>query len=451
MPFACSLLPFYVLAQPAIPKFEQFQSIGIPRGSQQIGKLQFPGQTGSVLQPGSYKELNAKASQQANAMSPSSQNSRQQQLREAMQDFRQVDAAIGTRINRFAKSFEYSFRQLLTMNPDSFSITKAVYLVESAYYDNRPPSYQQFESGIMENVDRVKQILKKEGLRPDNNLAILYAIQKLYTRKNTLYIPSAGDSLTVNPFRYDFNDFMGDRDWKKMFVSKLLQSGTGQCHSLPLLFLCIAEQFQARAWLSLSPNHSFIQYFDQEGRRYNFETTNGNLVTQTWLMQSTYVNASALKNKTYLDTLSSRKLYAYCLGDLLLGSLMKTGHYSDMSNRIMKKVLEIDSTNIIGLMEQANYYNALYQQKLRETGNPAEDQYLKFPQLDKAYKDFVSSQHNVEQTGFQEMPRDAYQNWLQSLEVEKQKRKNQREQERMEQEIKKLKKLKYTFENKPKN
>jgi hypothetical protein len=338
------------------------------------------------------------------------------------------------------------------MNPDSFSITKAVYLSEKAYYNNPPaPSYKRFEYAVREHADGVRQILKKEELAEDNNLAVMYAIQKLYTQKNRLYLPSAGDTFTINPLKYDFDDFMGDRDWRKMFVIKLLQSGTGQCHSMPLLYLCIAEQLHARVWLSLSPNHSFIQYFDEEGKRYNFETTNGNLVTQTWLMQSTYVNATALKNKTYLDTLSSRKLFAYCLGDLLLGSLMKMGRYNDISNRIMNKILEIDSANIIGLMEQANFYHALFQQRLREAGNPAEDQYQRFPQLYNAYKDLLLSRQKVEQTGFQEMPRDAYQNWLKSLEFEKQKRKNQAEQERMEKEIRKLKKLKYSFENKPKD
>ena len=114
---------------------------------------------------------------------------------------------------------------------------------------------------------------------------------------------------------------------------------------MPLQYLAIAEQLGAKAYLSLSPEHSFMQYFDETGYRYNFETTNGNLVNQTWLMQSNYINATALKNKTYLDTLSNKQLYAQLLSDLLHNYTEKVG-YDEFSEQLTEQILALNPKNL---------------------------------------------------------------------------------------------------------
>jgi hypothetical protein len=242
---------------------------------------------------------------------------------------------------------------------------------------------------------------------------------------------------------------MGDKDWRNMFVSKLLKTRTGQCHSLPLFFLCVAEQLHGKAYLSLSPNHSFIQYFDSTGHRYHFECTDGNLVTQAWMMQSTYVNATALKNGTYLDTLSSSQLYAQCLADLMQGYIMKVG-YDPYSDAMAKRILVVDSANIAALMTQSNYRTFIFRDELRQAGNPSINDLPKYPRLFAAYQSMQAAQQKVNQTGFQEMPPEAYQRWLQSVEQEKQQQQNRLERERLKREIEKLKKVKVIFKNSPK-
>ena len=338
--------------------------------------------------------------------------------------------------------FQRNFSAFLELDPDHFSIAKAVYLSESAFYDSASrPGWDQFEKSIAKRAGLVRQILKREGLSEKNGIAVNYAIQKLYSQDNSFYDSATRRQYTVPKLRYDFEDYMGDKDWTKMFVMKLFRTGTGQCHSMPLVYLCLAEQLNAKAYLSLAPNHSFVQYFDPRGQRYNFEATNGNLVTQLWLMQSTYINASALKNGTYLDTLSSRKLYAQCLGDLLLTYLMKTRRYDDLADQMIRKILEIDPQNTTALMETANRDYAAFLRARAVWGNPPADDYPKYPLLYAAYQKLEGSEQRVAATGFQEMPREVYEQWLRSLEWEKRKEENRREQERMKQEIYGLKKL----------
>src|SRR6185437_481157 len=141
----------------------------------------------------------------------------------------------------------------------------------------------------------------------------------------------------------------GEKDYTKMFASKLLATGSGQCHSLPLVYLMLAEQLGAKAWLSLAPEHSFVEFMDAHGRLLDYETTNGNIVSGSWMAGSGYINAKALRNKTYLDTLSQRRLYARCLADLLLGYLQKY-EFDDFASEIRNRILQIDPSNITALI-----------------------------------------------------------------------------------------------------
>jgi hypothetical protein len=425
-------------AQPPIPKFEPLQPINV-NGSVSTSPGPLFSQTNPLLQDDRYTAQNQKILQQAGMLPGPSligeKHAKEVEL--AQQELRTTNLG-----GAWMKDFQDNFNQFLQLDPDHFSICKAVYLSESAYYDHsNRPAWTQFEASIEQGARLVRQILKRERLSDKNGTAVNYAIQKLYAQNNEYYDSATQIQHIVPKLRYDFEDYMGDRDWTKMFVMKLLHTGTGQCHSMPLAYLCLAEQLHAKAYLSLAPNHSFVQYFDSKGQRYNFEATNGNLVTQIWLMQSTYINATALKNGTYLDTLSSRKLYAQCLGDLLSSYLMKTRRYDDFSEQIIRKILEVDPQNMIALMETANRDHAVFQQTLAASGNPRPEEYSKFPTLYAAYLKLRASEQRIAATGFQEMPKEAYQQWLKSLELEKRQEENRREQERMKQEIERLKKL----------
>lgn len=367
------------------------------------------------------------------------QNYQQRELQQMKLEL-QEDELKEKHARRFAvaRPFQNNFQELLKMSPDLFSITKAIYLCESAWYDN-PPTWQEFEKAIKERSELVKQILKREGLSSKNNTAVNYAIQKLYKQDNQFINSKTKQPFTVSRLGYDFNDFMGEKNWSNMFVTKLLVTGKGQCHSLPLLYLAMAEQLGAKAYLSLSPEHTFIQYFDQNNYRYNFETTNGHLVSQTWLMQSGYINATALKNKTYLDTLSGNQLYAQLLSDLLQNYTEKIG-YDDISDQLSDKILSINALNMAALMTKANFHTFIARQKIQEAGNPPLDELPNYPDANRAYQRMLQSYQRIEQTGFQDMPKEEYQKWLKTVEQEKKKQENLEMQKKMKEEINKKQK-----------
>ncbi|MFT4015809.1 MAG: hypothetical protein QM668_02500 [Agriterribacter sp.] len=440
---------FVSFSQIPIPQFKPFQPIEPGKSPQfQSAPLFQPQRLSSLLPNDPYVQQNARILQQA------AMNSEQTKSNAQMQRFPNFFLAEDQRqewqnFYRYKSgSYQQHFEQLLSMNPDDFSITKAIYLVESAWYDD-PPPFENFEREIQFYADLVKQILKKEGLDVKNNAAINYGIQKLYKQDNQWYDRHSGKAYKIAKLDYDFKDYLGEEQWSSMFVDKLLRTGKGQCHSLPLLYLCIAEQLGGKAYLSLSPNHSFIQYFGNDGRRYNFETTNGNHVTETWLLQSIDISSAALANKTYLDTLSGKQLYAHILGDLLLGYKNQL-NYDHITDAIIQKIQSVDVNNMTALMEQAMIAHILFSMKLRELGNPAPDQWKQYPELTGAYNRRQEIYQKIDATGYQEMPREIYQQWLMSMKEEEQKQQDKAEYEKLLKELNKLKKIKPTLKNAPK-
>ena len=160
------------------------------------------------------------------------------------------------------------------------SLKRTVFVIENAYHQNKL-NYDRYSKQIDELVSVCKQILRKENLKTDNYIACHYAIQKLFSESFT-YKNTAGKTISFKPFGYDFDDYMGNEDFTKMFVTKLLETKTGQCHSLPLLYLIVAEELNVNAYLGLAPNHSYVKFGNQY-QSYNFETTNGTFVTDQWL------------------------------------------------------------------------------------------------------------------------------------------------------------------------
>lgn len=345
------------------------------------------------------------------------------------------------------KYYRKTFDILTRITPDHYSLSDVVYLVENAFMDDTL-SYNRFQNTIHIYATLVKQILKREKLDTTDNVALNYGIQKLFSQANLLYNPKTNQSITVPPFKYDFNDFRGRQDFRNVFASKLLRTGKGQCHSLPLIYLCIAQELGAKAWLSLAPQHSFIQFADKKGKLVYFETTNGSLVSRTWMTQSGYITAKAIQNKTYLDTLSAKQLYAQCLADLLIGYNTKF-RYDGYADQIEQAILHLNPNNLTAMVIDANNKTAIALDKIAAAGHPKQTDLIKHPDAYNAYLAMAAAYKKVDDLGYQEMPNDAYQHWLKSIDQEKSRQENREVKQRMQQEIQSLKRMRSRVINNP--
>ncbi len=90
-------------------------------------------------------------------------------------------------------------------------------------------------------------------LEDKQTVKISAAIYKILTDTIPIIL-SKNDTVQHLPYTYDFDDMFGDRDWTSMFVTKLLATKQGNCHSLPYLYKILADELGIKSHLALAPN-----------------------------------------------------------------------------------------------------------------------------------------------------------------------------------------------------
>jgi hypothetical protein len=282
-------------------------------------------------------------------------------------------------------------------------------------------SYDTYLKNIQAIVEVCKHKMQQDNL-PDNDLA-----------KNMVICQFMGDTLRLQNFRnqkeyvhyplqYDFDDFWGSKDWRKQFVTKTIQTGTGQCHSLPLFYLILAEELGAEAYLALSPNHSYIKFKTKYGWQ-NYETTSHCFTTDADVMTSGYIKSEAITHQVYLDTLSKKDVIANCLLDLGQGYVHKYG-VDGFYQQCFDLALKHTSNHVMAWMQAANYYATLLgyiRQQFEAQGYLPNIQQV--PEALKIQQQLINADHHIKTLGYAEMPKEAYDKWLQDIEKEKAKRK----------------------------
>ena len=305
-----------------------------------------------------------------------------------------------------------------------FSVKDNVFTVENAYYGNVLDK-AEFDK-IIENC-RVFLLsaIKERGYDLNSNTAKNYMLFQFFSE--TLQLNNSKQKHL--PFKYDFEDYTGVHDYSKMFVTKLLQNGSGQCHSMPLLYLILAETINAEAYLALSPNHSYIRFPADNGKWYNIELTNGMFSTDSYILQSGYIKSEALQNNIYMQNLSRKELLAEQLSDLAQGYIRKYG-YDEFVGKTIDKALELSPNSISVNMVKANLVKARFEYVVGQIGiNPYDRAQLQnirnFPQVVKLLNAANAQFAIIDNLGYEPMPDEAYQKWLQSMNAEKQKRENE--------------------------
>lgn len=324
------------------------------------------------------------------------------------------------------KHYRDAFAKLLDMQTgkEPFSLKEAVFLIENAWHGDTL-DFNSYAQKIKIKVDAIKMLMKEEGISETNNLGKNYIIQKLFSERIVEYKNNVAYRVH-KPFTYDFDDFFGNTDWSKMFVSKLLETEKGQCHSLPLLYLILAEETNTPAWLSLAPEHSFIIFSDNTGRvRYNYETTNGNVVSDNWIMESGYISSAAIQNRIYLDTLDRDKLISTLIADLVMGYTGKFG-YDNFVVTMVDKLLALSPKSLQGHMFKADILMLQTDLALKKAGNPPLEQITKYPEAHTSYMTLLRQYDFIDRLGYMQMPKGIYEQWLSSLETERYRQEKQR-------------------------
>ncbi|UXX80881.1 hypothetical protein N7E81_07180 [Reichenbachiella carrageenanivorans] len=320
-------------------------------------------------------------------------------------------------VEKYDSIYRITRSELLRMkqSPEHFSLKKAVFAIENAFLENRM-DYTSFENSIMDYIDFILTAIDEAGLDPDKESSRQYMLFKFMSDTLKVKSPYSEGILTHYPFQYDFEDFRAEYDFTKQFVTKLMSDGSGQCHSLPLLYLILAEELDIEAYLALAPNHSYIKIKDERGEFYNLELTRGQFVSDGFMMGSGYITSTALQNNIYMDTLSKSQLILQLFNDLNEGYLKKFG-WDDYAISQIETILKEDPNNVIALMNKSNGILQTMRHEAESRGYPDIKTFTENDEYGKYLDHLWQRQHQkLVQLGHQDMPKEAYNAWLQSVE-----------------------------------
>lgn len=314
--------------------------------------------------------------------------------------------------------FEKSLLTLndMIVNENKYSFKKAVFSVENAYLNGK------LDTIAVNNQIKVLTNLCK-SLIQDRFLAYVENDKENVNKWASVYQVMC-DSIPIIikdqeykyvPFRYDFDDVFGNQELSNMFVSKLLTTRKGNCHSLPYLYKILCEELGTTANLALAPNHIYIKHQNKKNGWYNTELTSGIFPNDAWLMASGFIHVDAIKNGVYMKALNNKESIALVLMDLA-DAYQKT--FPDNDGFFLLKCSNV-SLDAYPNLTSALIMRAEVQKKIVDQETDVEKKNELFRMLEKNYA-------YIHQLGYRYMPEEMYLNWLVSLKTEREKYENKK-------------------------
>lgn len=292
------------------------------------------------------------------------------------------------------------------------SFKRAVFVVENAYFDDSL-DFNKFDKTIklysevtigFSKANRLKNYYFSDSTEQNLNGALF----KVFT--DTIY--DTNRNIISIPFKYDFEDALGNNDFVSTFITKLLTTKIGTCHSLPYLYKIISEELGTQAYLAFAPHHIYLKQCSKKNGWYNTELTSGQFPLDGYLMATGYISRDNIISGIYMDTLSYKQSIASCLMDLSFAYRARTDTLAD-PNFVLKCA---DASLIVypnyaqALVVKAEMHKTLFlkAQKANET-IIAQDNFLK---MKNTYNQLIKF-------GYSEVPIEIFNKWFTSYQKHK--------------------------------
>ncbi|MHA6897314.1 transglutaminase family protein [Ralstonia pseudosolanacearum] len=123
------------------------------------------------------------------------------------------------------------------------------------------------------SIDIEATVAKIDAIAAQNGQALpanASAWDKMQALRQFFY--RAGPWNDNRPWHYDFDHPRGD-NMADMLLPNYLETRKGQCVSMPLLFMFVAQKLGMEVALALAPNHTFVMLKNDNGAWLNLETT----------------------------------------------------------------------------------------------------------------------------------------------------------------------------------
>lgn len=304
-------------------------------------------------------------------------------------------------------------KQLNGLTP--LSLTEAYYEVEKAF-GNPYLSKDQYYSVIEESKAFISQWMDQNNLDKKNPEAVHYVIQKFIGSKLTIKIRKGTEDViettkTHFPFFYDFDDYKGEKDHRNFFVTKAFATGSGQCNSLPAVYLILAEQLGVQAYLSFVPHHALIMYRGNDGSWNNYEVTASTKLSSKWYKEWLHIKTTAIQSGIYLKPLNKREVVANLAIDLANGYVRKNGLYDIRLINDCIKTAENEfprNDNLYVHLMKNFKLSLMLEMEMDEQNIKDKDHIPKGSDADKFYKLLTDNEQLIFNLGYHKLPENIY-------------------------------------------
>jgi hypothetical protein len=304
----------------------------------------------------------------------------------------------------------------------ALSVSDAYYTLESAY-GSTYITKKEYDNIIQESALFIKKWLVQNGLDPSNNTALHYGIQKFIGDTLTVVTKTPEGKITQRkthaPFLYDYSDYKGEQDFRNYFVTKCIATGTGQCNSMPVVYLALAEALGVKTYLTFAPYHSFIKYPDEKGIIHNYEPTSNWRITNEWYMDNLFITDAAFQNGIYLDTLNGKQIIANCIIDLAWGYMQKFGPADGkfVGQCLMAPGPQFPrNNNIYAWFVYGDCLTRKLDLFLRAKGVKDLNELSKYPEAKSIYDEIMKNERLISSLGYQDLPKSVYEKLMQDQE-----------------------------------
>jgi hypothetical protein len=306
------------------------------------------------------------------------------------------------------------FKQMVE-NPNSASIADAIYKSEAAF-GKLQLTYSEYKKIIAQSAAFIKEWMAEHSLDLNNQEAVHYAIQQFMgdsLRINSNNLPGVGIiPKSHKPFMYDYIDYRGSKDINNYFLTKTLATGTGQCNTLPRVYLVLAEAMNVESYLTFAPQHSFIKYKNNQGIFQNYEPTIHRHMTDQDYMEEMPIMSTATQNGLYLQPLNKQQIIASLMIDLAYNFMREHWVYD---GTFMNECIDNGMryfTNSEGLLLKNMLLASQLERVLAEAKITDLNEIEKHPKAHQVFKAYRENEMQIEALGIQNYPESKYQAML---------------------------------------
>jgi hypothetical protein len=134
-----------------------------------------------------------------------------------------------------------------------------------------------------------------------------------------------------------------------------------------------------------------------------------------------------LQNKIYMQPLTDKQVLSHCMFDLAKGYALKYC-YDSFVEQVIDKALELDPNNINANMVKSDYLTLRFEYIEKQLGINSQNYMQILSRYPKAREIFIARNKQygkIDNLGYENMPPDSYEKWLNSLNEAKQKQESQ--------------------------